>query len=139
MVDKLRPKSVRSPGDPAPWAQEKVGSISELIEYSDVVDNAASVLTGTIPAGARYLMADIKVITAFDSGGADDAIVVGTAGDTNLLIEDGHPDVADSVTEGELLDWTPTTDQLIYTTHSSSGTAPTAGKAIVTVRFKQPL
>jgi len=136
---RLRPHSVRNVGGPAPWAPETVGSISELIEYTDVVDNAASVLIGTIPAGARYLMADIKVITAFNSGGADDAIVVGIVGDTDYLIEKGHPDVADSVTEGELLDWTPTADQLIYATHSSSGTAPTTGKAIVTVRFKQPL
>jgi len=139
MVQKLRPKSVRAPGEPCPWAQETVGSISELIEYSDVVGNAASVLIGTIPKGARYLMSDIKVITAFNSGGADDAIVVGIAEDTDYLIEDGHPDVADSITEGELRDWTPTSDQLIYATHSSSGTAPTIGKAIVTVRFKQPL
>ena len=139
MVDKLRPKSVRSPGDPCAWAQETVGSISELIEYTDVVDNAAMVLIGTIPAGARYLMADIKVITVFNSSNNDDAIVVGISGDTNYLIEDGHPDVADSETEGELIDWTPTTDQLIYATHSSTGTGPTTGKAIVTVRFKQPL
>jgi len=104
-----------------------------------VVDNAASVLIGTIPAGARYLMANIRVITVFNSGSADDAIVVGISGDTDYLITDGHPDVVDSETEGELLDWMPTTDQLIYATHSSSGTAPTTGKAIVTVRFKQPL
>lgn len=139
MVKRLRPHSVRNVGGPCAWAQEQVGSISELIEYSDVIDNAASVLIGTIPAGARYLMADIKVITVFNSGGVDDAIVVGIASDTNLLIEDGHPDVVDSITDGELLDWTPASDQLIYATHSSSGTAPTTGKAIVTVRFKQPL
>ena len=139
MVARLRPHSLKDPGGPAPWAPEKVGSISELIEFSDVVDNAASVLIGTIPEGARYLSSEITTITAFNSGGADDAIVVGIAGDTNYLIEDGHPDVADSHTDGELRDWTPTADQLVYATHSSSGPAPTTGKAIVTIKFKQPL
>lgn len=138
MVDKLRPKSVRSPGNPCAWAQEKVGSISELIEYTDVVDLTGTVLIGTIPAGARYLMCDVKVITAFNAG-ADDALIVGIASDTDYLLTDGHPTVANSVKEGELLDWTPTSNQLIYATYTHTGTAPTTGKAIVTVRFKQPL
>lgn len=138
MVDKLRPKSIRSPGDPCAWAQETVGSISELIEYTDVVDLTGTVLIGTIPAGARHLMCDVKVITAFDAE-ADDALAVGIASDYNYLLTDGHPTVADSETEGELLDWIPTADQLIYARYTHTGAAPTTGKAIVTVRFKQPL
>ena len=138
MVDKLRPKSVRSPGDPCAWAQEKVGSISELIEYTDVVSLTGTVLIGTIPAGARYLMCDVKVITAFDAFAAN-ALVVGIASDPSYLLTNGHPTAADSKTEGKLLDWTPASDQLIYATYTHTGAAPTAGKAIVTVRFKQPL
>ena len=138
MVNRLRPKSIRHPGEPCAWAQEQVGSISELIEYTDVVDLTGTVLIGTIPAGARYFDCSVKVITAFDAE-ADDALIVGIASDTNYLLTNGHPTVADSETEGELLDWTPTADQLIYATYTHTGAAPTTGKAIVTVRFKQPL
>ena len=135
----MSPGSIRHPGLSADWWPESLGIISALIEYSDVVDNAATVEIGTIPAGAVYRMAIATVITAFDSAGVDDAVVVGIAGDTNYLIEDCHPMTADSETEGELKDWAPTTDQLIYATHSSTGTAPTAGKIRVYVLFKNPL
>jgi len=138
MVDKLRPKSVRSPGDPCAWAQETVGSISDLIEFGDVVSLTGTVLIGTIPAGARYIDCSVKVITAFNAG-ATDALVVGIVSDTNYLLTDGHPTVADSETDGELLDWTPTSDQLIYATYTHTSTAPTTGKAVVTVSFEQPL
>jgi len=138
MVDKLRPKSVRSPGDPCAWAQETVGSISDLIEHSDVVSLTGTVLIGTIPAGARYLMCDVKVIMAFDAG-ANDTLTVGIATDYSKLLTNGHPTVADSETEGELLDWIPTSDQLIYAQYKHTSDAPAAGRAIVTVRFKQPL
>jgi len=138
MVDRLRPHSVREPGSPSAWKPEQVGSISELIEYSDVESLTGTVLIGTLPAGARYLMADVKVITAFNAG-ADDALTVGIATDYDYLLTDGHPTVADSETEGELLDWTPTTDQLIYAQYTHTSTAPTTGKALVTIQFKQPL
>ena len=136
---RMSPGSIQHPGLEADHWPATQGVIRGLIEYSDVVDNAASVLIGTIPAGASYVMARSTTITAFNSGNADDAVVVGIPGDTNYLIEDTHPDVADSQTEGELKDWTPTTDQLIYATHSSSGTAPTTGKIVIEVTFKNPL
>jgi len=138
MVERIRPKSVRSPGDPCAWAQEQVGSISDLIEYSDVSSGTGSVLIGTLPAGARYLGCNVKVITAFNAG-ANDALVVGTSSDTDYLLTDGHPTVADSETEGNLLDWTPTSATGIYATYTHTSTAPTTGKAVVTVTFKQPL
>ena len=138
MVDRLRPHSVRSPGSPAPWAPETVGSISDLIEYTDVSAGAATVLIGTLPAGARYLDSSVMVITAFNAGSAD-ALTVGISSDYDYIVTDGHPTTADSESYGELLDWTPTSDQLIYARYTHSGTAPTTGKAVVTVRFKQPL
>jgi len=138
-TNRVSPGSVRAPGAAAPWWPENQCVIRELIEYSDVVDNAATVTIGTIPAGASYVMARATTITAFDAGGADDTVVVGISGDTNYLIEDCHPLVADSQTEGELKDWTPTTDQIVYATYASTGTAPTAGKIVVEVTYKRPL
>jgi len=138
MVDRMRPKSVRSPGDPCAWSQENEASISEPIGFGDVVNLTGTVLIGTLPAGARYLGCSVQVITAFNAG-ADDALVVGISSDTNYLLTNGHPTDADSETEGVLLDWTPTTAQLIYATYTHTSTAPSTGKAIATVRFKQPL
>ena len=135
----MSPGSIRHPGLAADWWPETDGIITKTMEFTDVENNAASKLIGTIPAGATYRIAINDTITAFNSGGGDDAVVVGIVGDTNYLIEDCHPLVADSQTEGELKDWTPTTDQLIYATHSSSGTAPTTGKIRVHVLFKNPL
>jgi len=138
-TNRVSPGSVRSPGLSAPWWPAGQDVIRTLVEYTDVENNAATVTIGTIPAGASYLMATATTITAFNAGGADDTVVVGIPGDTNYLIEDAHPLVADSETEGELKDWTPISDTLIYATYASSGTAPTTGKIIVEVTFKRPL
>jgi len=139
MVDKLRPKSVRAPGQPCAWAQETVGSISELIEYSDVIGGTGTVAIGTIPAGARFLDCTVWVVTAFNAGSAD-ALIVGIPTDTNYFIEDGNPTVANSeTTEVNVLDYEPTSDVIVSAIYTHSDAVPTTGKALVTVRFKQPL
>jgi len=138
MVDRIRPKSVRSPGSPCAWSQEQVGSISDLIEYSDVSGGVGLVSIGTIPAGAALIRTQVHVITAFNAGSGD-ALTVGPSSDYDYLVTDGHPDVADSETEGEILDYTPSSATTIYARYTHSSTAPTAGKARVTVLFKQPL
>lgn len=137
-TNRLSPGSIRNPGVSAVWWPDNMGDISELIEYSDVESLTGTVLIGTIPAGARYLGCDVKVITAFNAGAADD-LIVGIVGDLNYLLTNGHPTTADSITEGELLDWTPTADTLVYATFTHTGAAPTTGKAVVTVKFEQPL
>ena len=139
MVDRLRPKSIRHPGEPCAWAQEQVGSISELIEYTDVSDGTGTVAIGTIPAGARFLGCKVWVVTAFNAGSAD-ALIVGIPTDTNYFIEDGNPTVANSeTTEVNVLDYEPSADVVVSAIYTHTSTAPTAGKALVTVRFKQPL
>ena len=139
MVDRIRPKSVRSPGSPCAWSQEQLGEIAELIEYTDVSGGTATVTIGTIPAGARVTGCEVWLITAFNAG-ANDALIVGTSADTNYLIEDGHPTTVNSETAiVNVLDWTPTSSTTIYATYTHTSTAPTTGKALVKVRFEQPL
>ena len=139
MVDRLRPHSVRSPGSACAWAPASEGCIAELIEYSDVAALTGTVLIGTVPAGAQLTSCDVWVVTAFN-GGAADALVVGYVGDLNYLIEDGHPTVANAETrETNILDWKPTSDTPIYATYTHTGAAPTTGKALVVVKFEQPL
>ena len=139
MVDKLRPKSIRHPGDPCAWSEEQTGTIAELIEYSDVSSLTGTVAVGTIPAGARFLGCKTWVVTAFNAG-ADDALIVGIPTDTNYFIEDGNPTVANSeTTEVNVLDYTPTSDVVVSAIYTHTSTAPTTGKALVTVTFQQPL
>ena len=137
-TNRVSPGSVRAPGTAAAWWPEGEGTISELIEFGDVSALTGTVTIGTVPAGARYLWSNVQVITAFNAG-ANDALVVGLSSDTNFLVTDGHPTTADSETEGEIMDWLPTTDQTIIATYTHTSTAPTTGKAVVTVRFKLPL
>ena len=138
MVDKLRPKSVRAPGSPCAWAPGD-GKMSELIEYTDVIGGTGTVAIGTIPAGARYLACTVEVVTAFDAG-ANNALIVGIPTDTNYFIEDGHPTVADSITEAtSVLDYAPTSDVIVSAIFTHTSTVPTAGKALVTVYYKRPL
>jgi hypothetical protein len=138
-MSRLRPHNMRSPGDPDDHVPATQGVISGLVEYTDITNGVATVEIGVIPAGGRFLEASVKVITAFNSGGGDDELTVGIASDYDYLLTAGNPDVADSETSGELLDWAPTTDQTIYARFTHSGTAPAAGKALVVVRFEQPL
>lgn len=137
-LDRMRPKSVRSPGSPCAWAPGD-GKISELIEYTDVIGGTATVAIGTVPAGAQFLSCDVWVITAFD-GGANNALIVGIPSDTDYLIEDGTPTVANSETqEVNVLDWSPTADTVVSASYTHTGSVPTAGKALVTVYYKRPL
>jgi len=139
MVDRLRPHNVRSPGSACAWAPATLGVITELIEYTDVAALTGTVEIGTVPAGARLTGCEVWVITAFN-GGADNALIVGTAADTNYLIEDGHPTVANGeTTETNVLDWCPTSATKVYATFTHTSTAPTTGKAQVSVFFEQPL
>jgi len=139
MVDKLRPKSIRSPGSPCAWAPGD-GKLSELIEYTDVIGGTGTVAIGTIPAGATFIGCKVWVVTAFNSGGADDALIVGIPTDTNYFVEDGKPTSANTeVNEVNVLDYTPSADVVVSAIFTHTGTAPTTGKIRVTVYYERPL
>ena len=138
MVDKLRPKSIRSPGSPCAWAPGD-GKLSELIEYTDVIGGTGTVVVGTIPAGCTFIGCTVWVVTAFDAG-ADNALIVGIPTDTDYFIEDGHPTNANSETvETNVLDYTPTSDVIVSAIFTHTSTVPTEGKARVTVYYERPL
>jgi len=134
----LRPINLRNPGEPALWLPATQSVIFAVIEYDDVVDGAATVEIGKIPAGGRFLDATVKVITAFNAGSGD-ALTIGISTDYDYLLDDGHPTTADSQSDGLLLDWAPTTEQTIYARYTHSSTAPSTGKAICIVTFAEPL
>ena len=138
MVDKLRPKSIRSPGSPCAWAPGD-GKLSELIEYTDVVGGTGTVVVGTIPAGCTFLGCSVWVVTAFNAGSAD-ALIVGIPTNTSYFIADGHPTNADSeTTETTIIDYTPTSDVVVSAIYTHSDAVPTTGKARVTVYYERVL
>lgn len=137
MSTRMRPRNIRDSSLRAPYAPAIKGVISATVEYSDAVSGTLTELLGSLPSGSRFIRAWVNVITAFDAG-TTNVLTIGTAADTDYLLTDGHPDVADSESEGELLDYSPTSDVNIYATYTYTGTAPTAGEAICYVEFEQP-
>ena len=139
MVARLRPHNMRSPGSPCAWAPGD-GKLSELIEYTDVIGGTGTVVIGTIPAGATFIGCKVWVVTAFNAGAVDDALIVGIPTDTDYFIEDGHPTNANSETvETNVLDYTPTSDVIVSAIYTHTGTVPTTGKARVTVYYERLL
>ena len=140
MVDKLRPKSVRSPGSPCAWAPGD-GKLSELIEYTDVIGGTGTVVVGTIPAGCTFIGLRTWTVTAFNAG-ADDALIVGIPTDTDYFLESGDcdPTVANAeVHETNVLDYTTTSDVIVSATYTHTGAAPTTGKIQVYLDYERVL
>ena len=137
MSNRLRPRDIRDGGKNDTYAPATQGVLSAEVLYSEAVDGALVVAIGTLPAGARFVSAKVNVLTAFNAG-TTNTLTVGIASDYDYLLTDGHPDVADSETSGNLLDYEPTVDTIVYARYAYTGTAPTTGKAVAYVTFEHP-
>jgi len=137
MSNRLRTRDIRDGGKNDTYAPATQGVLSAEVLYSEAVDGALVVAIGTLPAGARFVSAKVNVLTAFNAG-TTNTLTVGIASDYDYLLTDGHPDVADSETSGNLLDYEPTSDTIVYARYAYTGTAPTAGKAVAYVTFEHP-
>jgi len=138
MSDRLRPKNIRdTSAHNSTYAKALQGVLSAEVLYSDAVGGENIVALGTVPAGARVIVAKVNVITAFNAG-TTNTLTIGPSTDYDYLLTDGHPDVVDSETLGELLDYEPTVDTILYARYTYTGTAPAAGKAVAYVLFEHP-
>ena len=138
MSTRLRPKNIRdTSAHNSTYARALQGVLSAEVLYSDAVGGENIVALGTVPAGARVIVAKVNILTAFDAG-TTNTLTIGPSTDYDYLLTDGHPDVVDSETLGELLDYEPTVDTILYARYAYTGTAPTAGKAIAYVLFEHP-
>jgi hypothetical protein len=65
---------------------ESGGSVHEAVVYftGDELSDTEAVTNLTIPAGARVLDATLEVVEAITMGNADNDIVIGTAGDSEV-------------------------------------------------------
>jgi len=137
MSNRLRTRDIRDGGKNDTYAPATQGVLSAEVLYSEAVDGALVVAIGTLPAGARFVSAKVNVLTAFNAG-TTNTLTLGIASDYDYLLADGHPDVADSETTGNLLDYEPTVDTIVYARYAYTGTAPTTGKAVAYVTFEHP-
>ncbi|MCK9355682.1 MAG: hypothetical protein M0R22_00815 [Dehalococcoidia bacterium] len=137
MSDRLRSRDLRDGGRNTTYAKATQGVLSGEVLFSDAVSGVASVALGTIPAGGRFVEAKVNILTAFNAG-TTNTLTVGIASDTDYLLAAGNPDVADSETIGNLLDYQPTEDTIVYARYAYTGTAPTTGKAVAYVTFEHP-
>lgn len=137
MSDRLRARDVRTGGRNTTYAPASQGVLSKEVSYADAVAGVLVVALGTLPAGARFVKATVDILTAFNAG-TTNTLTVGIDSDYDYMLTAGHPDVVNSETSGELLDYEPTEDTIVYARYAYTGTAPTAGKAVVYVTFEHP-
>lgn len=114
-------------------------SIYNDVEYSDLSSSPATVTVtlGKIPKNAIPLNCHCDVETKFNSGGTD-IITIGTADDPDKFV--ASIDVSSTGRKAlTLLDMqeplSTTEDTEIVAVYTSTGTAPTTGKAHVTLEF----
>jgi uncharacterized membrane protein len=114
-----------------------VSAITTTVAYT----NASAVTIGTIPANAQIVTIHIDVTTAFNAG-TTNTVTVGTTGSAAAYVTStsvGATGRASVATTGVYSAWANvgSTDVNYATvTFSQTGTAATAGSAIVTILYK---
>jgi uncharacterized membrane protein len=114
-----------------------VSAITTTVAYT----NASAVTIGTIPANAQIVTIHIDVTTAFNAG-TTNTVTVGTTGSAAAYVAStsvGATGRASVATTGVYSAWANvgSTDVNYATvTFSQTGTAATAGSAIVTILYK---
>jgi hypothetical protein len=117
-----------------PRFADAAGAVS--VAEAELLFSAADArqLIASLPAGAVILAAWVEVITAFNAGTTNvvtvgfGAIASGTADDYVATVTEGTPGVYGQATPG-LPFAALAADQDVYAYYSSTGTAPTTGKA----------
>jgi hypothetical protein len=107
--------------------------LRKTIAFSD--GNGAVVTVGALPAGAVVDRASTLVITAFNAGTANTMNIGTVATPTAYASATALGTVAQVVGTLTAAQAYRTTDTVVVATLTASGTAPTAGQAIVTVFF----
>lgn len=107
------------------------------VTFADVSGTQYKV--GTLPMGALVLGTSIAVKTAFNAGSTN-VLIVGTSGDDDALVAAAGVDetavaltrVAPATLAGLVA---PSADTDIYTKYTQTGTAASAGEAVVVVEY----
>lgn len=101
------------------------------------IGTADTVKVGTVPSGAQLLQCIVRATTAFNAA-TTNVVIIGTASGSDADII-GAADV-DETTAGTLVSLTGaglafSADTPIYVKYSQTGTAATAGAAVITITY----
>ncbi len=120
-------------------ATQQVHYIRKAIAFNTAASGTAVSMDAAIPAGAVVLYTSVAIQTAFNAGSTN-VLIVGTSGDDDALVAAGGADeTAVGVTNvtpatlGGLL--SASADTELFIKFSQTGTAATAGAAIITVAY----
>lgn len=115
-----------------------VQAITKTIAFNTLgIGTADTVKVGSLPSGAQILQAVVRITTAFNAA-TTNILIIGTATGSDADIV-GAADV-DEGTAGTTIVLTGaglafSADTPIYVKYSQTGTAATAGAAIITITF----
>ena len=100
------------------------------------ISNDDFTIVGILPAGAIIYDAVVKIETAFNAG-TDNFINVGIAGDDDGIVDQTDIDMtaAEWQSSRRGCDLTFSSDTVVYVTYDQSGTAATAGVAVVVIAY----
>ena len=115
-----------------------VQAITKTVAYNTLnVSTADTVKVGTLPAGAQIVSCIVRITAAFNAA-TTNVLTVGTSAGSNAdVISDA--DLSEGVTGTTVgtrgCDLSITSDTPIYAKYTQTGTAATAGNAIITILY----
>tara|TARA_R110000868_G_scaffold126363_1_gene333368 strand:- start:1526 stop:1915 length:390 start_codon:yes stop_codon:yes gene_type:complete len=117
-----------------------IAGVLSAISYPVAFDSTSPVTISTIPANSQIVDVNIDIITAFDAG-TTNTISVGKTGSAAAFVaatDAGTAGRASVATTGVYSAWEDvgTSDVVATATFAQTGTAATAGSAIVTIVYK---
>lgn len=100
------------------------------------IGTAGKVPLGTLPAGAIVTGCIVKILTAFNAA-TTNVLTVGTASDASAVFGDVDVDEleADTTLVGAAIGYRPTVDTPLFIKYAQTGTAASAGSAIIVMTF----
>lgn len=118
-------------------ASSDVHYISRRVRFDTAgIGSADTVEVGALPAGAVLLGTDILIETAFNAGTTNDLTVTTRGGGTTLATNvQAGAGVAGKKATLNTVSLVPTTDTDIIVRYQQTGTAATAGQAVIIVAY----
>ncbi|HDG97977.1 MAG TPA: hypothetical protein ENG73_07395 [Desulfobacterales bacterium] len=111
-------------------------ALKATINYN--VADPYTVSMGILPAGAELVATIVDVQTAFNAG-TTNVLVVGTSGDDDAYVAAGDVDETSAgVTIVSGKGKSVSADTEVFVKYTQTGTAATAGKAVVTMLYVRP-
>lgn len=99
---------------------------------------ASAIQFGTVPAGSSIVDVQVEIVTAFNAA-TTNVLTVGTNTTATNIVNAGDVDEATigvtKVTRGLGQSLTAAADTALYAKYTQTGTAATAGQAIITIQF----